>query len=98
MAGKVIFTKHAQARLKVRKMSRQMIVDIVKRPEESYIDLNTNSRVAIATKEYGGKRRKIGVFFHRADSGDKIVHTFHPETENEINNRLNKERYKKNKI
>lgn len=89
---KIIITKHALQRLKIRKITKKMVKEIIDDPEEEYYDNIQQSCIAIKSMLYGGKIKKISVYFHYEDLNVKI-HTVHPERKQEINNRLKNGRY-----
>lgn len=91
---KVIITKHALQRLTARKITKEMIEEIAYSPEEEYHDNTEKSLVAIKTMLYGGKNKKISIFFHYEDLNVKI-HTVHPERKEEIKKRIKSGRYTK---
>jgi len=89
---KVIITKHALKRLVAREMTKEMVEEIVNDPEEEYYDNIEKSLVAIKTVPYGGKSKKIGIFFHY-EGLDVKIHTAHPESKEEIKKRIKSGRY-----
>jgi len=89
---KVIITKHALQRLTARKITKEMVEEIANNPEEEYYDNIEQSLVAIKTMPYGGKRKKISIFFHY-DGLNVKIHTAHPESNKEIEKRIENGRY-----
>jgi len=91
---KVIITKHALKRLAAREITKEMVEEIANNPEEEYYDNIEESLVAIKTMFYGGKNKKIGIFFHY-EGLDVKIHTAHPESREEIKKRIKSGRYTK---
>jgi len=90
----VLITKHALQRLAARKITKEIVEEIANNPEEEYYDNIEKSLVAIKTMPYGGKNKKIGIFFHYEGLNVKI-HTVHPESKEEIKKRIKSGRYTK---
>jgi len=91
---RVVITKHALQRLAARKITKKIVEEIANNPEEEYYDNIEQSFVAIKTIPYGGKNKKISIFFHYGGLNVKI-HTVHAESNKEIKNRIKSGRYTK---
>ncbi len=89
----VLFTKHALTRILDRNFKKSSVVEIVENPKSLFYDRQTQSFVAISSFQYGSKIKLISVFYHEDKGKNKIIHTFHPETQKEIQNRYLKGRY-----
>ena len=90
----IIYTEHLKDRLKERCFPEDYPRKICKDPEVTYFDSATESCVAIKTLSYGGKLRKIAIFYIN-EGLDVKIKTIHVEDEKEIRKRVENKRYRK---
>lgn len=88
----VVYTEHLKIRLRERGFPKNYPSEIYARPEARYKDNITGSYVAVKTLIYGGKLKKLAIFY--IDDGlDVKIKTIHVEDNEEIQRRIKKMRY-----
>jgi len=92
---RILLRPHLKIRLKERIIPQNYPNKIVSTPDEKYFDTATNHHIAVKKLEYNGKVRPMAVAY---DIIGKIIQviTVHPTTNQEIKNKLKRERWIKN--
>lgn len=92
---KIVLRPHLKIRLKQREIPLNYPDKIVAQPEQKYFDNQTGHHIAIKKLEYNGKVRPMVSAYDIISKEIQII-TVHPITYQEINNRLERQRWIKN--
>lgn len=85
---------HLKIRLKQRGISQDYPRLVLERREEKYFDTATNHYIAVRKLEYNGKVRPMAVSYDIINKVIQVI-TIHPITDQEIKNKLKRNRWQK---
>ncbi len=89
---KIILRPHLKIRLEQRKIPRNYPKIIVMKPDAKYYDIATKHQVAVKKLKYNEKLRPMAASYDIIIDEIQII-TIHPVSEQEIENKLKKERW-----
>ncbi len=89
---KIILQSHLKIRLAQRKIPQNYPEKIIRDPDNKYFDTETKHSIAIKYLEYNGKLRPMAVSYDIIVDETQII-TIHPTSEQEIVNKVRRERW-----
>ncbi|MBI2330543.1 hypothetical protein HYU94_04055 [Candidatus Daviesbacteria bacterium] len=91
---KVILQPHLKLRLEQRKIPQNYPYQVIVKPESKYFDNVTGHLIAVKRLKYNEKLRPMAVAYDIIDDTIQVI-TIHPVSDQEINNKLLRERWVK---
>lgn len=91
---KIILRLHLKVRLKERKIPLDYPIKIITEPEEMYSDNITQHFISIKKLAYNGKMRPMVAAYDIIGEEIEVI-TIYPTTDQEIKNRINRNRWSK---
>lgn len=82
-------------RLKEREIPQSYTTKILSKPDEKFIDTQTNHRIAVKRLAYNGRTRPMVVAYDIIGKEIQVI-TIHPSSSQEIKNKISKGRWIKN--
>ena len=91
---KVKYSKHIEARLRLRKIAHELPKQIVKEASERYLDTETGHLVAVMSKPLYDRNREVMVAYV-VDEDCATLLTIHPLKEGQKDSRIRSGRWRK---
>lgn len=92
---RILLRAHLKIRLKERNIPQDYPIKIVSNPDEKYFDTATNHQIAVKKLKYNEKVRLMAVAYDIIGESTQVI-TVHPTTDQEIKNKLKRERWIEN--
>lgn len=90
---KILFSSHLKIRLKERKIPQNYPRKILSKPDFQFIDAVTGYKIAVKNLKYNFKARPMVVVYDIIESVIQVI-TIHPISNQEIDNKLKRGRWK----
>lgn len=89
---RIRLSQHVLLRIRIRKIDKRILREIILNPEEIYFDIESKYWIAVKEEEYAGKKRPMVTVFEKKISEVDII-TVYPSNRNEIESRVRKGRW-----
>ena len=91
---RIRYSDHLQYRLRFREINDRLPKMVYRSAKEHFLDIATNTRVAVAKVTYKGRLRDMAVTY-REDANEILLITIHPLKLNQKENRIQTNRWRK---